>query len=108
MKRFVLAGLLVAFAATTPAAAARDKVAVSPDQRTKISAYVGQGKVKPVSFQQRMNRGSKIDSAVALNDVPSDWGADLGKYKFVLSNDNRILFVNPNSRAVVDAIKVKR
>jgi hypothetical protein len=108
MKRLVLAGLIAAFAAVTPASAARDKIAISPDQRTKISAYVSQEKVKPVTFRQRLNRGSKIDSAVVLNDVPVEWGAELGKYKFVYSNDDRVLFVDPNSRAVVDAIKVSR
>ena len=108
MKRLLLAGLIAAFAAASPAHAARTKIAISPDQRTKISAYINQQKVKPVTFQQRMNRGSKIDNAVILNDVPSDWGADLGKYKFIYSGDSRVLFVNPTSRAVVDAIKVTR
>lgn len=104
MKRSVLAGLLIASAALTPAFA-KNKITISQDQRAKISTYVGQQKLKPVAFPVKPNRGSKIESAVALSDVPSEWGADLGKYKYVYTN-NRVLFVNPDSRAVVEAIKV--
>lgn len=106
MKRFVIAGLLIASAALTPAYA-KNKITVTQDQRAKISTYVSQQKPKQVSFQVKPNRGSKIESSVALMDVPSEWGADLGKYKYVYTN-NRVLFVNPDSRAVVDAIKVSK
>ena len=106
MKRLVLAGLLIAYAAMAPAQAAGAKISVSQDQRNKISAYVTQQKVKPVTFQARMNRGSKVDNTITLLDVPSEWGTELGKFKYVYSNDNRILFINPTSREVAYAIKV--
>jgi hypothetical protein len=40
---------------------------------------------------------------VELVAVPSDWGPSLTKYRYVYS-DNRVLLVDPGSRAVVEEI----
>lgn len=105
MKRLFLAGLLaIAFISTPASAARRDKIPMPNELRAKISAYVAQKKLTPVTFKTQVRRGRKLEDGVELLDIPADWGANLGKYKFVYS-DNRILFVEPGTRKVFDVIK---
>jgi hypothetical protein len=105
MKRLFLAGLLATAFISTPAMAARDKIYMPNDLRAKISAYIGQKKVTSATLKSPVKRGRKFEDGVALLDVPADWGTDLAKYKYVYS-DNRVLFIEPSSRKVVDTIKV--
>lgn len=102
MKRFVIASLLVA-ASLTSAHADKSIVPVTKDQRAIIANYVTQHKLTPATIQ-KTKRGAKIATTVALTDVPAEWGADLTKYKYIYTND-KILFINPESRVLVDSIK---
>ena len=105
MKRFILAGLLVAISASMALSAPRKGINMPDELRTKISADVAkQQAVTPIS---KWKRGSKIEDNAVLLDVPGTWGKDLTKYKYIYT-ENRVWFIDPTSRKAVDVIKVTR
>jgi Protein of unknown function (DUF1236) len=112
MKRILLTGVAAlalsgaAFAQTTvttgvaPSGAA---VVIAPEQRTVIKKYVVDRKVKPITVRERLTVGATLPADVELMAVPSDWGPDLGRYRYVYHGDDVIL-VEPSSRRVVQVI----
>jgi hypothetical protein len=78
-------------------------VQIEPEARTRIKSYVTEHKVRPVTVKERIAVGATVPSDVELVAVPSDWGPSLTKYRYVYSN-NRVLLVDPTSRAVVEEI----
>jgi hypothetical protein len=113
MKRTLLASIAVlalavpAFAqstiVTTPAPSASTTITIAPEQRTKIKQYVIQQKVKPVTMRERVTVGATLPADVEFAAVPSDWGPELGRYRYVYSGDNVVL-VEPSSRRVIQII----
>jgi len=113
MKRTIFAGIAVlalacpALAQTTiqtaPAPGASATVAISPEQRTRIKQYVVQQNVRPVTVRERISVGATLPPDVELVTVPGDWGPDLGRYRYVYS-DNNVVLVEPSSRRVVHVI----
>jgi hypothetical protein len=112
MKRTLLAGIAVialaspTFAQTViesgpPSAGA--VVTIAPEQRTRIREYVTEKRVKPVTIRERVSVGATIPADVDLVAVPSDWGPNLTRYRYVYSGDNVVL-VEPSSRRVVQVI----
>jgi hypothetical protein len=104
MKRLFLAGLLAFAFISTPASAGRDKIKMPNELRAKISAYVVQKQITPATLKSKVRRGRKMEDGVQLLDVPVEWGADLAKYKYVYGQ-NRVMFIEPGSRTIVDVIK---
>jgi len=113
MKRAILAGIAMialagpALAQTTiqtapaPAApAAGATVTLAPEQRTRIKTYVTEHKPRSVTVKERVAVGATLPADVDLVAVPSDWGPDLARYRYVYS-DNRVVLVEPSSRRVV-------
>lgn len=113
MKRTLLAAIAVASLVTTSALAqttvtttapgAGATIMIAPEQRTKIKQYVVQEKVKPVVVKERVAVGVTLPADVELMTVPSDWGPDVAKYRYVYT-DNRVALVEPGSRRVVQII----
>ena len=112
MKKTLLAGLTAlalaspAFAqttVTTTAPSAGATVTIAPEQRTKIKQYVVQQKVKPVTVKERVTVGTVLPADVEFAAVPGDWGPELGRYRYVYTNDNVVL-VEPSSRRVIQII----
>jgi hypothetical protein len=110
MKKLVLAAAAVALLSTGAMAqttvttgASRATVQIEPEARTKIKSYVTEHKIRPVTVKERIAVGATVPSDVELVAVPSDWGPSLTKYRYVYSN-NRVLLVDPGSRAVVEEI----
>lgn len=112
MKRTLLAGLTVLALAspgfaqtvvTTPAPSAGATVTIAPEQRTKIKQYVVQQKVKPVTMKERVTVGATLPADVEFVAVPSDWGPELSRYRYVYT-DNRVVLVEPSSRRVIQVI----
>jgi hypothetical protein len=113
MKRSVLAGVAVlalalpAFAqsttVTTESTTAGASVTIAPEQRTRIKQYVVQQKVKPMTVEKRVTVGATLPADVELHSVPSDWGPELGRYRYVYSGDDVVL-VEPSSRRVIQVI----
>jgi hypothetical protein len=114
MKRTVLAAVAVAALMTTSAFAqsttvtttapgAGATITIAPEQRTKIKQYVVQQKVKPVTVKEKVVVGSTLPADVELLTVPSDWGPNFGRYRYVYADDH-VAFVDPSSRRVVQII----
>src|SRR5258708_17312205 len=89
--------------ATVTTGAANATVQIEPQYRTKIKSYITEHKVRPVETREKIVVGATVPSDVELVAVPSDWGPSLTKYRYVYS-DNRVLLVDPGSRAVVEEI----
>src|SRR5215210_3459320 len=112
MKRTLLAGLAALALATptfaqttvtTPAPGAGTTVTIAPEQRTRIKQYVVQQKVRPVTVKERVTVGTVLPADVEFAAVPGDWGPELGRYRYVYTNDNVVL-VEPSSRRVIQII----
>jgi hypothetical protein len=74
-----------------------------PEQRTRIREYVVKERVAPVTVRERVAVGARLPADVELRTVPSDWGPNVSKYRYVYS-DNRVYFVEPSSREVVHVL----
>jgi hypothetical protein len=112
MKRTLLAGLTaLALAApalaqttiVTPAPGPGATIIIAPEQRTKIKQYVVQQRVKPVTLRERVTVGAVLPADVEFAAVPSDWGPELGRYRYVYSG-NDVVLVEPSSRRVIQII----
>jgi hypothetical protein len=110
MKKLILAAAAVALMSTGAPAqttvttgAASATVQIEPETRTRIKTYVTEQKVRPVMTKERIVVGATVPSDVELVVVPPEWGPSLTKYRYVYSND-RVLLVDPGSRAVVQEI----
>ena len=112
MKHTLLAGLtalalatpaLAQTTVTTPAPGPGATVTIAPEQRTRIKQYVVQQKVRPVQIRERVAVGATLPADVELAPVPSEWGPDFGRYRYVYTNDNVVL-VEPSSRRVIQVI----
>lgn len=112
MKRTILAGV-AAIALAAPAFAQSTGVTtgtgmatitIEPAQRTRIKQYVTEHKVKPVTIKERVTVGATLPADVELVAVPSDWGPELSRYRYVYVGDD-IVLVEPSSRRVVQVIE---
>jgi hypothetical protein len=101
-----LAGPAVAQSTTiiTTEPTASRAVTIAPDQRTRIRQYVVERRVPRVVVTERMAVGATLPPDVELIAVPSDWGPDLGRYRYVYSGDDVVL-VDPSSRRIVQIIE---
>jgi hypothetical protein len=78
-------------------------VTVAPEHRTVIKRYVTEKKVRPVTVKERVTVGATLPADVQLEAVPSDWGPEVSRYRYVYTNDNVVL-VEPSSRRVMQII----
>lgn len=78
-------------------------VTVAPEERTRIKEYVVKEKVKPVTVKERISVGAKLPADVELQTVPTTWGANYTKYRYIYSGDN-VYLVEPSSREVIQVI----
>ena len=110
MKKLILAAAAVALMSsgamaqtTVTTGASRATVQIEPEARTKIRTYVTEHKIRPIATKERIAIGATVPADVELVAVPSEWGPSLTRYRYVYSND-RVLLVDPGSRAVVQEI----
>ena len=89
--------------ATVTTGSGNAAVEIEPQYRTKIKTYVTEHKLRPVQTQEKIVVGAKVPSDVELVAVPSDWGPNLTKYRYVYSND-RVMLVDPGTRTVVQEV----
>ena len=78
-------------------------IVVAPEQRTVIKEYIVRERIAPVRVQERIAVGTRIPADVELRTVPSTWGPNFGKYRYVYSDD-RVFLVEPSNRTVVQVI----
>lgn len=88
---------------TAPVAGPGVTVTIAPEQRTRIKQYVTRQKVAPVTVKERLTVGATLPTDVELHAVPSDWGPDLGHYRYVYSGSDVVL-VEPSSRRIIQVI----
>ena len=113
MKRIVISAVALAalssaaFAqsttVTTTSPTATTQVTIAPEQRTKIKSYVTTQKVQPITVKEKVVVGATLPADVTLQTVPSDWGTDVTKYRYVYV-DNHVAFVDPSSRKVITIV----
>lgn len=112
MQRHVLAGAIV-LALASPALGQSTSettgsttaiITIAPEQRTKIREYVVEKRVKPVKIEKRVEIGATLPADVELMAVPSEWGPEVSRYRYVYSDD-RIVLVEPSSRRVIQVIE---
>jgi hypothetical protein len=60
--------------------------------------------VAPVVVQERLVVGGALPANVELHAVPSEWGPNVTTYRYVYS-DNRVYFVDPSSRTIIQVIE---
>ena len=111
MKAIILAGLTAAAVIAAPVANAQTVgvgvgpvgvgINFGPEQRTVIREYVE--RERPVEYRERVVVGATLPEAVELRTVPSQWGPEASRYRYVYSGD-RVYFVEPSSRRVVHVI----
>jgi len=87
----------------TPGATNSTSITIAPEQRTKIKQYVLKQNVKPTAIKERVAVGATLPADVELLAVPSDWGMEVTRYRYVYS-DNHVVLVEPSSRRVVQII----
>jgi hypothetical protein len=97
------AALALSIASPTLAQTVGVGVTIAPEERTRIKEYVVKEKVAPVTIKERVSVGAKLPADVELRAVPSTWGPNYTKYRYVYS-DNRVYLVEPSSREVVTVV----
>jgi hypothetical protein len=105
MKRTLfIAATALSIAVGTQAFAQTAVIEVSPEQRTTIREYVVKQRVKPVLIPGEVRVGAPIPQDVELVTVPSTWGPQYNRYRYVYWND-RVLLVDPSNRSVVHIVE---
>jgi hypothetical protein len=89
---------------TTTTTAPGASVTISTDQRTKIKQYVTEKKIRPVTVKEKIAVGATLPADVELVAVPSDWGPEVSRYRYVYSDDH-VALVEPSSRRVIQVIE---
>jgi hypothetical protein len=82
----------------------KSRLAIGADQRRVIREYVVQQNVAPVVVQQPLVVGRVVPADVELLPAPAAWGPTVSSYRYVYS-DNRVYFVEPGSRQIVQVIE---
>lgn len=106
MKRSIL-GLIAASALVASSAAFAQvsaQINIGQPEQTRIKEYVVKEKVKPTMIKEKVTVGATLPTDVELRAVPSDWGANVSKYRYVYT-DNHVVLVEPSSRRVVHIVE---
>jgi hypothetical protein len=105
MKRTLLiAFTALSITAGTQAFAQTAVIEISPEQRTTIREYVVKQKPRSVTIQGDVRVGAPLPGDVALVAVPSEWGPQYSRYRYVYWND-RVVLVDPSNRHVVHIVE---
>ena len=106
MKHALLAATAALTVLATSAAFAQTTIVIRPEQRTRIHDYVVQQHMAPAPLppSDRLVVGGILPPAVELAPVPDVWGPNLARYRYVYWND-RVVLVDPSTRAVVDVLE---
>ena len=111
MKRIFLAGVAVLLLtaptlgqSTIITTAPAPVITIAPEQRTQIRTYVVERRVPAIPLRERVVVGATLPTEVELVAVPTEWGPDLVRYRYVYT-DNRVVLVEPSSRRVIQVIE---
>jgi hypothetical protein len=105
MKRSLLmAFTALSIAAGTQAFAQTAVIQISPEQRTTIREYVVKQKPNSVTIRGDVRVGAPLPADVQLIAVPSAWGPEYSRYRYVYWN-NQVVLVDPSNRHVVHIVE---
>ncbi len=106
MKK-VLLGMAAALLVSGSALAADVVLKVAPAHRTFIKEYVVKQRVAPITASQTFVVGTAVPTTVAVTPVPEaiyTTAPEVRDYDYFYWN-GRVVFVDRNTRAVVDVIE---
>jgi len=108
VKRFTFAGVgAIALLASGYALAQDDgTVTIAPEHEKVIKEYVIQEHVKPIDADGNYAVGATVPENVELAPVPEQiytTAPEVKKYRYFYWN-NRVVFVDPDSRRIVDVV----
>lgn len=106
IRRSIFVGALVAMALGSSSACFAQGAGsdISPEQRTRIKAYMLSERVAPVTVRERMAVGMRLPADVELRTAPADWGPSVSRYRYIYSSDH-VYLVEPSTREVVQVIE---
>jgi hypothetical protein len=108
VKRFAFAGAGVIALLASGYALAQDEatITIAPEHEKIIRDYVVQEHVKPVDVDENFAVGATVPDTVELAPVPEQiytTAPEVKKYRYFYWK-NRVVFVDPDSRRIVDVL----
>lgn len=108
MKRFVIAGAATCVLFAGGYALAQDEatVTIAPEHEKVIKDYVVKEHVRPVDVNENITVGATIPANVDLEPVPEKivtTAPEVKRYRYFYWKD-RVVFVDPDSRKVVNIV----
>jgi hypothetical protein len=82
----------------------RRPLSLEPQQRTVIKRYVTERQVPQVEMRGPVTVGAAIPAEVELQPAPYEWGPQVTRYSYVYDDDDQVVFVDPQTRRVVDVL----
>jgi len=82
----------------------RRPLSFAPEQRTVIRRYVVERRIPRVEMREPVAVGVEIPQEVELQPAPYEWGPQVTRYSYVYDDDDQIVFVDPQTRRVVDVL----
>jgi hypothetical protein len=108
MKRLRIAGTCaIALFAGSVAMAQDATVTIAPEHQTVIKQYVVKERVRPVDVDEDLTVGATVPQTIELAPVPEQiytTAPEVRNYRYFYWKD-RVVFVDPDSRKVVDIIQ---
>ena len=108
MKRLTIAaaGAVALFAGSAALAQDDASVTIAPEHEKVIKDYVVQEHMRPVDVDENISVGATVPQNVELAPVPEriyTTAPEVRKYRYFYWK-NRVVFVDPDSRRVVDIV----
>jgi hypothetical protein len=78
-------------------------------QRTVVKQTITKRNVRPVNVNFSINVGAVVPRTVVLYDLPDtliEFEPGYSRYKFVMSDDNTILVIDPETWTIIDVIEI--
>jgi hypothetical protein len=78
-------------------------------QRTVVRESIGKRHMRPAKVNFSINVGTVIPRTVELYDLPEtliEYEPSYSRYKFVMSDDNTILVIDPETWTIIDVIEI--
>lgn len=78
-------------------------------QRTVVRESIGKRNVRPTKVNFSINVGTIVPRTVVLYDLPDtfiEFEPEYRRYKFIMSDDNTILVIDPETWTIIDVIEI--
>ena len=78
-------------------------------QRTVVRESIGKRNMRPTKVNFSINVGAVVPRTVVLYDMPDtliEFEPEYRRYKFIMTDDNTILVIDPETWTVIDVIEI--